>query len=349
MGYQSVLSIRQGVPQGFLDAEPGALADLLGGPTLFHVPGRSPDPLFVSVMLHGNEPAGLRALQGLLTSYRSVGLPRALSVFIGNVEAARYGKRFLPGQPDYNRIWCPGRGAEHEMTQQVLDEMRRFELFAAIDVHNNTGPNPFYALVAQDSLPHLQLARGFSNIVVYATYPDSTCTVAFSRLCPAVTLEAGMPADRAGVEQARRFIDQCLHLEALPLEPLTNADLYQTVAVVKVSNECTYGFHGEDSVDLEFAEHLEQLNFTELAPGTELATMRNGCSSCLRVWNNHGVDVGQHYLHVDKHGVVKTARRVMPAMLTLDREIIRMDCLCYLMERKQSGDDSRHAVAEGSQ
>ena len=341
-----MLSIRQGVPEGLLDADPGMLAELLGGPTLFHVPGRNPDPLFVSAMLHGNEPAGLRALQGLLTGYRNEGLPRALSVFIGNVEAARWSKRFLAGQPDYNRIWCPGRGAEHEMTQRVLDEMGRFRLFAAIDVHNNTGPNPFYALVARDSVTHLQLARGFSQIVVFATYPDSTCTVAFSRICPAVTLEAGMPEDRAGVEQARRFIHECLQLERMRVQPLTNADLYQTVAVVKVSNECSYGFHGEDVVDLEFTENLERLNFIELAPGTELAKTRNGCDSCLRVWNNHGMEVGKHYLNTDERGVVRTVRKVMPAMLTLDREIIRMDCLCYLMERKKLNDDSRPFVRE---
>ena len=333
-----MLNIRQGVPEGLLDVGPEVLAELLGGPTLFHVPGRDPDPLFVSALLHGNEPAGLRAVQALLTRYRNESPPRALSVFIGNVEAARYGKRFLPGQPDYNRIWCDGRGAEHEMTQQVLDEMGRFKLFAAVDVHNNTGPNPFYALVARDSTIHLQLARGFSKIVVYATYPDSTCTVAFSKICPATTLEAGMPDDRSGAEQAYRFIDACLQLEQIPEQTLTDADLYQSVAIIKVSNECSYGFHGDQAVDLEFTEHLEQFNFRELAPGTALAKTKNGSTACLRVWNNHGIEVGDSYLQTDEYGVVRTVRAVMPAMLTLDREIIRMDCLCYLMERKRLND-----------
>ncbi len=329
-----MLNIRDGVPEGFLDADPADLAEVLGGPTLFHVPGREARPLFVSVLLHGNEPAGLRAVQFILKNYRNQLLPRAMSVLVGNVEAAREGKRFLPGQPDYNRIWRPGRGAEHDMTQRIVDEMKRAKPFAAVDIHNNTGPNPFYALVARAHATHMQLAKGFSDIVVYATYPDSTCTVALSQFCPAATLEAGMPGDREGEAQAHRFIEWCLRLERISEQPVNGTDVFQTVAVVKVSNECQFGFHGEQDVDLEFVSHFERFNFQELSPGTVLARVRNGSASCLRVWNNQGVDVGEDYFNTDAHGMVMTARPVMPAMLTLNREIIRMDCLCYLMERK---------------
>lgn len=65
---------------------------------------RLPEPLFVSMLLHGNETTGLLAVQRLLDKYRDQPLPRALSVFVGNVEAARLGLRRLEGQPDYNRI-----------------------------------------------------------------------------------------------------------------------------------------------------------------------------------------------------------------------------------------------------
>ena len=62
------------------------------------------------MLLHGNEDTGLKAIQSLLADYRGRALPRALSLFVGNVQAAAQGQRHLEGQPDYNRVW-PGRRA----------------------------------------------------------------------------------------------------------------------------------------------------------------------------------------------------------------------------------------------
>ena len=77
------------LPEAFLDCPANRLAEILPGPTLFDLPGRDPRPLFVSTLLHGNEDVGLLAVQRLLASYQARELPRALSIFIGNVAAAR--------------------------------------------------------------------------------------------------------------------------------------------------------------------------------------------------------------------------------------------------------------------
>ena len=47
------------VPEGFLDIEANCLHELFDGPTLIHLQGRRPEPVFVSVLLHGNENSGL--------------------------------------------------------------------------------------------------------------------------------------------------------------------------------------------------------------------------------------------------------------------------------------------------
>ncbi|MGR9074092.1 MAG: peptidase M14, partial [Gammaproteobacteria bacterium] len=57
------------LPNGILEAASGALHELLPEPTLVHLPGKNPQPIFVSVLLHGNEPTGLMALQLLLKKY----------------------------------------------------------------------------------------------------------------------------------------------------------------------------------------------------------------------------------------------------------------------------------------
>ena len=99
------------LPDGLLDCASAELAARLGGPTLIHLPGAREPALFVAVLTHGNEPVGWDAVRLLLTRnierHGRLRLPRALSLFIGNVNAAAVHARHLPDQPDFNRIW-PG-------------------------------------------------------------------------------------------------------------------------------------------------------------------------------------------------------------------------------------------------
>ena len=106
-----MLTQYEALPPGLLDLPAARLGEVLPGPTLIHLPGRRTPPLFVSVLLHGNEDTGWLAAQSVLKKFATAELPRALTLFIGNVEAARTGLRRLDGQPDYNRVWAGGEGA----------------------------------------------------------------------------------------------------------------------------------------------------------------------------------------------------------------------------------------------
>ena len=96
------------IPDGFLDIDAINLHEILPGPTLIHLSGRRQEPLFVSILLHGNEDTGLKAIQSVLRSYHERELPRALSLFVGHVAAARHGLWRLDDQPDYTRVWPGG-------------------------------------------------------------------------------------------------------------------------------------------------------------------------------------------------------------------------------------------------
>ena len=48
--------------------------------------------------------------------------------------------------------------------------------------------------------------------------------------------------------------------------------------------------------------------------------------------DTEGREVTEDYFFFGR-GEVETTREIMPSMLTLDRRVIRQDCLCYLMER----------------
>ncbi|MDT8387736.1 MAG: M14 family metallopeptidase [Thiogranum sp.] len=332
----SLLRQFDALPEDFLNAAPTQLADLLGGPALIHLPGRREQPLFVSVLLHGNETTGFLALQSILKDYAGKSLPRAMSIFIGNVEAARDGLRRLAGQPDYNRVW-PGTdhpdSAERRMMSEIFDIMQARKPFASLDVHNNTGINPHYACVNYINQGSLHLARLFSRTLVYFVRPAGVQSMAFAQLCPAVTVECGKVGQEAGEQHAREFIDACLHLSEIPDHPLAarDLDLFHTVAIVRVPQAFSFGF-GEQPVDVRFVDDLDHLNFRELPPGTVLAELNDVEMMPVEATDEQGADVSKKYFSIDD-GLLRTTRPMMPSMFTLDERVIRQDCLGYLMER----------------
>lgn len=333
-----MLTILEHIPDGLLNSSEHELHKVLPGPTLIHLPGRHPEPLFVSVLLHGNEPTGLYAVQKLLQKYQQKTLPRALSIFIGNVSAAREGHRHLEGQADYNRVWghteAATKTAEHAMMQEIINTMRTRKVFASIDVHNNTGLNPHYACVNKLQQEFLHLATLFSRTVVYFIRPKDVQSMAFADLCPAVTVECGKPGHPYGVNHALEFLDTAIHLSHFPEHPVArqDMDIFHTVATVYVPKEFNIGF-GDAAADVCFLEDLDHLNFRELAVGTSLAQLQATSGGLpLTVINEVEEEVTHNYFSFDE-GEIRTTVPVMPSMFTLDKEVIHQDCLGYLMER----------------
>jgi succinylglutamate desuccinylase len=324
------------LPEKLLSASATELCDFLSGPSLIHLEGRRKDPLFVSVLLHGNEDTGLLAVQNLLRNHAGKELPRSLSLFVGNIEAAREGMRRLDGQPDYNRVWPGGDlwqdSAEAAMMREIVDEMRGRNVFASVDVHNNTGLNPHYACVNKLDHQYLQLATLFGRTVVYFIRPRGVQSMAFAELCPATTLECGKPHQPNGVEHATNYLDACLHLSELPNHPVAQGDidLFHTVAQVTLPNEAAFSFD-HDKVDIQFNPDLDHMNFREVPAGTEWGVVHR-MGSCPVARGEQGEIVTREYFDIKEDKLV-LKRAVMPSMLTLDEQVIRQDCLCYLMER----------------
>jgi len=330
------------LPDGLLETDSRRLAERLGAPTLIHLPGARGPALFVSVLLHGNETVGWEAVRKLLRErlerFGELRLPRALSLFIGNVSAAAGGVRRLPGQPDYNRVW-PGsedpETLEHRLMRQVVDIMARRGLFASLDLHNNTGLNPHYACVNRLDARFLHLARLFGRTVVYFIRPTGVQSMAMAELAPAVTLECGKVAEQAGIGHAREFVEAVLHLSEIPTHPLParEIDLFHTVAQIRIPETVSFGFDPSD-VDLWLDPELERMNFRELPVGTPFARVRPGAETALDVIDERGRDVSARYFRLED-GEWRLRRCLMPSMLTRDETVIRQDCLCYLMERYQ--------------
>jgi hypothetical protein len=325
-----------GFPAELLDVSSANLWRHLPGPTLFHVPGRQGAPLFVSVLLHGNEDTGWQAVQAVLSRHRGGTLPRTLLLFVGNLAAAKANVRTLPDQTDYNRTW-PGTlhpaAAEAGLMREVVSCVRAARPFASIDIHNNTGHNPHYACVNRLDEPFLHLARLFSRTIVFFERPFGVQSAALAKICPAVTVECGRAGGREGVAHAAEFIEAAISLSRFPDQPLPDADfdLMQTHAIIKVPPTASLSFDGSPA-DFRLRSDLDLLNFSDLEPGTLFGTLGGNPNARLDVLPGGPLSEPGISFTYDG-GDIRLARRAIPAMLTMDRHAVRLDCLGYLMHR----------------
>jgi len=324
------------LPDGFTGIAIEKLGSILPGPLLIRIDGKKGAPLFVSILLHGNETTGFAAMQQLLTGFGAPHrrLPRPLLLFVGNVAAAVRGVRKLDGQADYNRIWQGERYPEHLLARKVLEEIVKEAPLAGIDLHNNTGKNPHYGCINRLDHRSLSLARRFSKTIVWFTEPHEVLAVALSAICPSVTLECGVSGDAAGTRHVENYLRHCLELPEETLftpPPNHHNDLFHTTARILLPEGTQPGFGlCADNTDICFREDLETLNFERVPEGTELGRYRNGLPPIM-VIDNLNLDVTNRYLLFSENRIL-TRVPVVPSMFTRDVKIIQQDCLGYIME-----------------
>ena len=324
--------ILEAPPEGLLKRDATELEAALGGPTLIHIPGEQEPPLFVSVLLHGNETSGWDGIRRLLQGHPVPA--RSLILFIGNVSAAAAGVRTLPHQQDYNRIWRDATGDEAGLSASVMKALGERRLHAVVDLHNNTGLNPHYSLVRELDPHILGLACLFSDKAVHAVEPSTTLPCAFRGRCPAITLELGPVGDPECARHALSYLEKLLALPCLPVPDMTRLTLYRSLGRVQVPDDVDFSFAGEQRNTPLVLSCTDAINFHELPTGTAFAVCDE--ENAPRVVSPDHGDVTWDYLHRDGNRIV-TRRPLVPGMYSMSPAAIRQDCLCYFMERFPAG------------
>ncbi len=332
------LSILKNIPDSFLTVDYHDIKQILKGPTLIHLQGEKEPALFISIMLHGNEYSGLQIMQEVLQRYKTsdgYALPRSIWLFVGNVEAASLGLRRLDSELDFNRAW-PGTPTPNDPTAMLITEVMQHitqnELFAALDLHNNTGKNPPYGCISVVNEKNKYLASFFNHIAMVFHTPKGVSTMAFDAICPAITLECSIPGNRPAIDKAIALIDDLMHMDHFPNKPLPSHDLQlvSNNAVLKVAEGINFGFEDEsEEFELTFVDNFDRHNFTRLEAGEVFAHTRVG--KPLTATSDDGRDVTDELISIH-NGAVSLKKHLMPAMITLDKHIIVQDCLCYLLE-----------------
>ena len=334
---QAGLTVMNRLPADFLDCPARRLVEILPGPTLFDLPGRDPQPLFVSTLLHGNEDSGLLAVQDVLRRHASRGLNRSMLFYVGNIAAAAENLRTLPGERDHNRIWPGAPLADDEplvrMARAVYDYVERRKPFAAIDIHNNTGFNPHYSCVTKLEPKFISLAQLFSRIIVHFQRPRGTAAAAFANLCPSITVECGKAGAGSATQHAIELVEACLSIAHLPDHPPApqDVDLLRTYAIVKPPADASFSFNGA-AADFRFRPDIDRLNFSELAQGETFGALGTQ-DARLEILPGDNEDHAPEEYFDYADGSIRLSRPAIPAMLTLDPRAVQLDCLCYLMHR----------------
>ena len=322
----------RGLPDGFFDITTANIRTLFPNPTLVQLDGRDKNFLFISILQHGNEYSGLRVMQRVLAEHAR-DLPRSILLFVSNVRASEANLRHLPEQVDYNRCW-PGTLMEpcptSAMMRRIIEIAHGLPLFAAIDIHNNTGKNPHYACISDPNGRNQNLAAMFNRIAMVFRH-KGVSTLAFDGICPAATLECGLPGNPDGIDNACRMIEELLTLEQLAVEAPAREQLHlvESHLDVYIPKHVSYEFDATADVDLRFERDIEERNFTLQDPQQVFAHTR--IDRPLQVLDDDNHDVTDEVLRIEQ-GKIYFNQTLMPAMITRDKLVIQQDCLCHLLQ-----------------
>ena len=315
------------------------LRHLAGKPALLHLPGEvaAAPHRMVSVLLHGNEDSGFRGLMAWLRDRPTTRHP--LWMFIGNTRAASqegwFADRYLPDQEDFNRVWGihPVSTRMRRCAAEVLEIVTATPLEAAVDVHNNTGDNPLYAIVPQATEEMLGLAGTVADTALLWGTQAHTLMQALEPFCPAIAVECGLAGVPAHADRAREVIEAFVTADGFRGGP-PPADTYRVTDRVEVRPEVTFDFADtlDDEVDFAIRTGLDAANFGHLPAGTVIGEILPGSDLPLVVRGLRGEDHSERYFTVEG-GLVRTTEDLVPAMMTRTRIQTRRDCLFYVVQR----------------
>jgi hypothetical protein len=315
----------------------------LGRPALIRIPGTgaAPRARLVSCLLHGNEDSGYRAvLAALRTGLR---YPFDLWVFIGNVRAASqdgwFAHRYLDGQEDFNRVWgvAPATTRMRRCANEVLAILDEQPLEAAVDLHNNTGLNPHYAVLPKANRETLHLGALCVDTALLWHLRAHTLMEHLTPRCPSIAVECGLPgvADNAAFagDALARVLDSGPIVEGVALPER----VFEIAARVIVRPEVSFAFGGVLTEDVDFVLHpgLDSQNFGMLLAGTEVGVVAPGSAVPLCVTDMDGRDVTDHYFAVRPRGEVVAEQDFTPVMMTTTVLQAHRDCLCYVARRRR--------------
>ncbi len=337
---------REAGPIGMWDAPSGAdvgasaeeMLERLGGPALLRLPGRDRSRTrAVTTLLHGNEPSGLRALHALIRS----GEPPAVDLlcFVGAVDAARaaptFTHRTLPGRPDLNRCFATGPDTpEGLLATRLLEELRRAEPEALIDLHNTSGDGPAYGVWTRRGPEQAALTALFADHAIFTEIRLGTVIEALEEDFPAISVECGggrqPSADRVALDGLLEFARRDSVLQRREGDAEIDVLPHPVRVELVPGARLAYGTGPGAGADLTLRDDIESCNFETVRASETLGWPGPRGLDVLRLSEGVAVMRPEQFFAL-RDGRVVTARPLALFMATTDADIARSDCLFYVV------------------
>jgi hypothetical protein len=320
----------------------------LAGPTVFHLHGADRRRArVVAGSLHGNEPSGLRAIHRVLATRE----PAAVDTFllVGAVEAARAAPRFshrmLPGRRDLNRCFQPPfDDPDGRIAEEILAVLRAARPEAVIDLHNNTGRNPAYAIATRIDGPRLGLCALFADRFVSSALNLGSFMEAFDDLAPSLTIECGHAGDPAADAVAHAGLVRLMRLPQIDPVFVTGVTGATGHAIsiltdpvrVRLRPGLALAFGQAPRVDahLTLDAEIDRHNFEVLPADTHFGWVRADAGWPIEASDAAGRDRSPELFAVVDGNLV-ARRSVIPIMLTTNATVAVSDCLFYVVDQRQ--------------
>jgi succinylglutamate desuccinylase len=325
--------ILEPIPDALLSVSPAQLHEVCSDLTLFELKGKIEQPLLVSAMLHGDEPGGLYAVQEYLRRLGSQSPERTVLILIGNVQAAKSAKRKCDDGIDFNRIWS--ESARHNKAAEILAYLNSIGIYASLDIHNSSGRNPVFSILAHMHPESLYLSARIGGPVMYAPWPKGPLSHACGKSFPSVTVEM---AHLENEKEISRFADTIAWLTetADPLAgcktPYEVPDVFEMRAIARID---TQALGAQSAADFHIEPNLDDWNFRDVPVGTTWATTSEDGYSLMEVVDAKGRSVKNTFFRYGD-GYVESVQPITPALLTVNRRAVEQDCFCYITQSLKS-------------
>jgi hypothetical protein len=313
----------------------------LGRPTLLCMPGRDRTRTrAVTTLLHGDEPSGTRAVHAWLRS----GVEPATDAlfYIGSIDAALAGRAFayrmLPGTRDANRCFLPPfEGEQGARSLELIERLQAAAPEALVDLHNNSGRSPPYAVGTRADTPHLALTALFADHFVCNDLRLGTLNDAADHFTTAIVVECGRAFDPVADAVALAGLERFLCADPLPVEPgrATAVDVLEHPLRFKVDSnvQLAFGDAPLPGAAVTVCSDVDRHNLDALPGGTLFGWLGDPSSWPFDARGADGVEVSRELLACEG-GVLRTRRSFIPAMMTTSPEAAKNDCLFYALERR---------------
>jgi len=337
------MQVIEAPPPDRIPATPEDFLRWLAGPSLIRVRGRSAARTrVVSTLLHGNEPSGLRAFHAYLREAPRPAVDALL--VIGAVECALaepgFAYRALPGRPDLNRCFKPPfSGPEGALAGEMLARVRAARPEALVDLHNNTGHNPPYAVAPLLGAAEVNLAGFFAELLVHTPLRLGTLVEATQHEFPSVTVEAGRAGDPEADALALRGLRGFLDAERLETTRVVVPRMRVLEKPVRVrilpDLRLAFGERPARDADLTVVGDIDRHNFEQLGAGVAIGWVAAPEPWPIEALGADDRDRSRELFRVREVGkgyLLETRRPLIPIMMTTHPEVARSDCLFYAVE-----------------